>query len=614
MGIRKENSTNSQNEKYITECDLAYAVCKIGGRWKILILGKLENGKLRFSELRNQIDGITERMLTLQLRDLEKEGLVNDNVLSITSKNNKIYIATLGGISIAALENSNINFQNLSRKNGFPADYIYQVYAEGNNIWFGTDGKGLIKYTDGKFVVYNAENGLPARSVISITGSENDLWIGTSDDGFYRFDGKKFTKYQNNSKQKDYNIRSIVQISKNKLIIVHENGLDVINPQNNSVQTLREELGLQNTDPELNVWSRQDFDDYAGDYIFALGNKIVHYFDIENENINQPETRIKNVSLFLNPIPVNTTRFNHDENHISFDFIGLWYHHPEQVIYQVKLEGYDLDWVNTRDHFITYPSLPPGKYRFRVRSSATDNFENASEATYSFIVAKPFWKQAWFFIPLIVLFGTGIFFYMRYREKMLQKKANIARQNIEFQYETLRSQVNPHFLFNSFNTLAGVIETDQKMAVEYVEQLSDFFRNLLVYKDKDVITLQEELQLLENYFFLQKKRYSNNLQLQLNIGEKYKTFLLPPLCLQLLIENAIKHNIVSKDKPLNILVETGENILRVQNHFQPKAYMEKSTGIGLANIKNRYSILTKEQVKIVQDELFFTVEIPLLKP
>ncbi len=80
MSNRKENSTNSQNEKYIIECDLAYAVCKIGGRWKILILGKLENGKLRFSELRNQINGITERMLTLQLRELEKEGLVKRTV------------------------------------------------------------------------------------------------------------------------------------------------------------------------------------------------------------------------------------------------------------------------------------------------------------------------------------------------------------------------------------------------------------------------------------------------------------------------------------------------------------------------------------------------------
>jgi len=80
MGIRKENSTNMKNEKYITDCDLTYAVCKIGGRWKLLILCKLENGKLRFSELRNRIDGITERMLTLQLRDLEKEGLVKRTV------------------------------------------------------------------------------------------------------------------------------------------------------------------------------------------------------------------------------------------------------------------------------------------------------------------------------------------------------------------------------------------------------------------------------------------------------------------------------------------------------------------------------------------------------
>lgn len=80
MGKRKENSTNMQNEKYVLECDLAYAVCKIGGRWKILILGKLEHGKLRYSELRNLIDGITERMLTLQLRELEKEGLITRTV------------------------------------------------------------------------------------------------------------------------------------------------------------------------------------------------------------------------------------------------------------------------------------------------------------------------------------------------------------------------------------------------------------------------------------------------------------------------------------------------------------------------------------------------------
>ncbi|MGZ5302950.1 MAG: histidine kinase, partial [Bacteroidia bacterium] len=555
----------------------------------------------------------------------ENDGLVNNNVLSITpgfngimSGNRNMYVATLGGASKIEMSGNKFWFKNLSRANGLPADYIYYVY-EGDNdaIWFCTDGKGLIKLQDGKYTVFNEKNGLKAKTItyISPANKKGRYYVVSADEGLFMFDGKRFKKLNFGNDITDNSIRSVIIDNKEQTLLVHANGVDIVNPGTNDVKTYRHELGLEGIDPELNAWSREENGNYKGDFIIALGNKILHYFNTNPGIVSKPQTRIKNISLFLDNIPDGKTRFNYNENYISFDYIGLWFHNPEEVTYQVKLEGHDRNWVNTRDDFITYPNLQPGEYTFKVRSSATDNFSNVSEASYQFQISAPFWKRAWFYIPVILLIIAGIYFYIRRREKILKKEADIARQNIEFQYETLRSQVNPHFLFNSFNTLAGVIETDQQMAVEYVEHLSDFFRNLLVYKDKDVITLKDELALLQHYFFIQKKRFGQNLHLDIQTEDKYKTWLLPPLCLQLLIENAIKHNIISREKPLNITIQTTADAkLVVRNNFQLKSFAEKSTGIGLANIQSRYSLLTKAPVNIINDGQYFTVELPLIPP
>lgn len=555
----------------------------------------------------------------------EKDGLVNDNVLSISSGNNSIisgssnlHVATLGGISKISIGKNKYTFTNLSRANGLPADYIYQVYEDKKGVlWFCTDGHGLIKLHNSKYTIYDEKHGLNSQTVISISpaNDKNSFYVATPEDGLFLFNGERFRKLNFGNDITSNSIRAVLNDRQKQTIIVHANGIDIVDPESNEVKTYRNEIGLEGTDPELNAWKTDNTEHSSGEIILALGNKILHYLNTIPNTIAKPQTRIKNISLFLDTIPANKTSFSYDENHISFDYVGLWFHNPEEVTYQVKLEGYDPDWVNTRNHFITYPNLPPGKYTFYVRSSATDNFTNASMASYEFRISAPFWKRAWFYVPLISLLIAGGYFYIRQREKILKKEAAISRQNIEFQYETLRSQVNPHFLFNSFNTLAGVIETDQKMAVEYVENLSDFFRNLLVYKDKDVISLKEELSLLENYFFIQKKRFGQNLHLSIEVEEKYKRWLLPPLCLQLLIENAIKHNIISREKPLHITIQTTNDAkLVVKNNYQLKTFAEKSTGIGLANIKSRYSLLTKAPVNVVQDDYFFTVELPLIAP
>ena len=191
----------------------------------------------------------------------------------------------------------------------------------------------------------------------------------------------------------------------------------------------------------------------------------------------------------------------------------------------------------------------------------------------------------------------------------------LQQEKIQFQFQVLGSQVNPHFLFNSFNTLISTIEDNPKAAVDYVEQLSEFFRNIVNYRDKDVITLGEEINLLKTYFYLQQKRYGDNLKLTIDISEEAKKQLfIPPLTLQLLLENAIKHNAVSKETTLfiDLFIENG-NRLVLRNNINPKLSQQAGTGMGLQNIINRYNILSKEQVQVNNNGQYFTVSLPALK-
>ena len=224
-------------------------------------------------------------------------------------------------------------------------------------------------------------------------------------------------------------------------------------------------------------------------------------------------------------------------------------------------------------------------------------------------------RTFWFYGLALLVIGGLLYAFIKNREKRLKKAERLEKDKVMFQFETLKNQVNPHFLFNSFNTLINIIEDDQNAAVAYVEKLSDFFRDMLVYREKDTITLREELVLIRNYFFLQQKRYGANLRVEINVPETAKDLLVAPLTLQLLVENAIKHNVVSRDRPLTVEIFTESNTyLVVRNNLQKKKLPETSTGIGLTNIRNRYAILTKKPVQLIENAMIFEVKVPLISP
>lgn len=544
----------------------------------------------------------------------EKDGLCNNNILSIASINNTLWLATLGGICKVDFNHQSeklgaiINFE---KEKGIGINFIYQVFIDSKKrIWFATDGKGLTLYDGKDFINYNASKGLASKTIYSVTeAADGGIWVSSPKDGIYLFDGSQFRNFNKTNGIRSLDILSLVADENGNLIIMSDEGIDVLNTHTYQIHYHDEELGLRNLDPVLNASCK----DLYGNIWFATSNGIIKYNHHRNKMWAGPTTILKRIGVFNKMYTSNFPKeFEYDENNISFDFIGLWYHKPSEVKYRVQLEGYDLNWFDTRDNIISYSKLLPGKYNFKVMSTVGNNFEHANCIEYEFVVKAPFWKRTWFVLLLILSFGTIIYFAIRRREKRLKEKQKFENDRIRFQFDTLRNQINPHFLFNSFNTLAGIIETDPDKAVVFVEKLSDFYRELLNYREKSVITIKEELNLLNSYIFLIEQRFADKIKIDIFVSEEMISKRMAPFCLQLLVENAIKHNTTSRENPLHIKIYEEQSYLVVQNTIRRKQEQVVSTGIGLQNIIKRYELLSTIPVEIIDDNSLFVVKIPLI--
>lgn len=211
---------------------------------------------------------------------------------------------------------------------------------------------------------------------------------------------------------------------------------------------------------------------------------------------------------------------------------------------------------------------------------------------------------------LAMLF-TSIGFFRSWRRSVL-KEAELQSQMLSYKYESLRNQLNPHFLFNSLNVLSDLVYTDQGQAVKFIRQLSDLFHYVLDSRDKELVTLKEEMEFLNAYMYLLNTRFGDKLKVQVNIDEKTQGYIVP-MSLQLLVENAVKHNEVSEKHPLKVFITNENGFLRVENVKQPKIAGEISKNTGLKNINQQYSLLVEKEIEIVETGSTFSVKIPLIK-
>jgi two-component sensor histidine kinase len=222
-------------------------------------------------------------------------------------------------------------------------------------------------------------------------------------------------------------------------------------------------------------------------------------------------------------------------------------------------------------------------------------------------------NSAALFCTIMVIAVYESIYFMNQLRQSVQETEKLKRESLKAQLDALRTQVNPHFLFNNLNTLSAIIPEDPKRAVAFVQQLSKVYRHILEVQDEQSIPLKDELEVMKAYAFLLQTRFGDNLDITINVPDEKLKKRIVPLSLQILMENAIKHNIVSSDKPLKVDVFAENGRLVVSNNLQKKNQMNESTGIGLENIRNRCKLLGNGEVIVTENGTNFIVSIPLIE-
>ncbi len=220
--------------------------------------------------------------------------------------------------------------------------------------------------------------------------------------------------------------------------------------------------------------------------------------------------------------------------------------------------------------------------------------------------------QILFVVNLIALAVLEAYIYYDEGQKARLKTQMLEKELSEIKFEELKSQLEPHFLFNSLNVLSGLIETNPPKARLFAEKLSEVYRYILETIDKPVIKLGKELEFVESYLFLQKIRYGEHLTCNIVLSSEYMEWSLPPLSLQILIENALKHNIVNRVNPLLIEIENEKSVIIMKNNFQPKTSHNRSSRVGQINLLKRYTMISEQKPKFILENGYYIVKLPLI--
>ncbi|MFZ4928450.1 sensor histidine kinase [Chryseobacterium sp. Mn2064] len=203
--------------------------------------------------------------------------------------------------------------------------------------------------------------------------------------------------------------------------------------------------------------------------------------------------------------------------------------------------------------------------------------------------------------------------YQTYNSQQIKfELEQIRTDNLNAQYELLKQQINPHFLFNSLNTLKSMIDIKDESSGDFVVRLADFYRFTLDNRKMDLIPLKKELAILDAYVFLLTSRFEDGIEFKIDIQEDILNSYIPPFTLQLLCENCIKHNVVSLANPLIIRLYSDREYIVIENNFQPKNIPQESAGIGIENIRERYKHFAEKEMTILHNDTSFTVKLPIV--
>ena len=450
---------------------------------------------------------------------------------------------------------------------------------------------------------------------------EGNVWILNKGVGLYRYNPHlKEIKYWNDLDGLVNNhLHAVLADDSNYVWCTYYNKVSVFNKKENSFINFSIPFGENKSVYFNNLTKRSD-----GVIMGNVYNDLIEFYS-ENLKISP----IKKSPVFSaisisgqDFFPSNDANLNlkPEENSVRIKYGMLIDEATYPHTFEYFLEGSDHIWVQaSASNEANYNNLASGDYTFRVVAKGKNKAWRSEEKILRIHIQTPFYKSKWFLAMLLLLFASGIFFLYRYRllqkEKLfaLDSKAQLLeKEKTMVMYESLKQQLNPHFLFNSLTSLSGLIETDQAMAGEFLEQMSGIYRYILKHGNSETVALKEELNFAQLYIRLQQTRFSNGLQVIINIPTEYLYYKIAPVTIQNLLENAIKHNIIDSDTPLIINIFIEDDYLIVKNNLQKKSNVDTSNKKGLVQFISLYQYLNSKPVVVEENAAYFKVKIPLI--
>ncbi|MBC7850006.1 MAG: histidine kinase [Chitinophagaceae bacterium] len=450
------------------------------------------------------------------------------------------------------------------------------------------------------------------------------MWISTRYQlNAYNFETKKAEYFSTADGLPNNWIASIVFDSVGRLWIGTGKGLSVMSKDRKIIKT----FGLQDGLVTTQFTDQPGFKRKDGNFVFPTTKGLLVInpgaFNWKDE---LPDPFVVSMKLSgkewksdLNLEELATVSLGANDNFFSIELMGVQFYNPSQVWYAYKLEGFNSDWVYTQERTVNFTNVPGGKYTFRYKASLNSKDWDVKEKTLVVEIDTEYYKTWWFRVLIGFLLAGTLFAIYRYRihqkEKMLEletKAQALEKEKVLVMYESLKQQLNPHFLFNSLTSLSGLISTDQKMAGNFLDQMSKMYRYILTNRDSETVRLRDELQFVQLYINMQKTRFSKGLEVIIKTDPSKGDNKIAPVTIQNLVENAIKHNVIDSESPLVIEIFTEQNYLVVMNNLQRKNMVETSNRQGLTNLKSLYKYLSRSPLVIEETAKHFLIKIPLL--
>ncbi len=429
------------------------------------------------------------------------------------------------------------------------------------------------------------------------------VWIG-ADNGLYRYTGNEdkleWFDIWDNVQNRQLNPGSLYKASDGMLYLGGNNGLNYFNPQ--KIESRRQDLNVLITAVTIN----QDDSLY-----------LMHKAELQKPlPVGKDGPGANDNDRFL--------ELDWNQNSVEIEFVTAYFQNTQKLRYRYRMDGLDTGWVyNGTSNKVRFSSLLPGSYTFSVAASFDGISWHPGQHPFSFKISPPLWKRPWFIaFVLLTIISAGYYLFRRRIEAIRRQQANVyalqsrasslEKEKALAMYESLKQQLNPHFLFNSLTSLDSLIFIDPKLASNFLEGLSRTYRYILKNRDNELVPLSEEISFAREYIALQKTRFQDGLLVNIAIDDEYIQLKIAPVTLQNLIENAIKHNILAEDNPLVIDIFTTGRQLVIRNKLNRKKFVETSNRQGLANMESLYQYLSSRKLEIIEEPETFTVIVPLV--